>query len=98
MRGRGGIYGLGQQRKPQEAFDIQNNKINLPNEVMPLQYSYVVVGGGFEISNAIKGINRTIKKYLKVQDYFDSQIRDQYKEVIDRIKADTAVYVSLGPT
>ena len=98
MNGIGGSLDPHSQLRPKETFDVQNKKIDVPNAIILLHYSYVVVGNHLDVSNAIQGINRTIRKYIKVQDQFDSKMIDQYKEIIDRIKTDTAVYVSVDPS
>ena len=88
--GRGG----GQQhfrRQQPETFD----SIEVPNEIQPLYYSYVVVGNYIDIIIAIQGINKSIAKYIKVEDVFPYVPEDLFRNYLssrDRIKQETGVY------
>ena len=96
MSGISGALGPDSQIRPQQIIDVYNKNIDIKNDVIPLKYSYVVVGNHQDVSNAIQGINLTIKKYIKVEDQFDSKMINLDQEILDRIKTDTAVYISVG--
>ena len=91
--GRGGRGGGEQhfRRQQPETFD----SIEVPNEIQPLNYSYVVVGNHLDIKIAIQGINKSIAKYIKVEDVFPYVPEDLFKNYLssrDRIKQETGVY------
>ena len=76
-------------------FLVQNQKVEVPNEIKPIRYSYVVVGNPVDIQKAIQGIDRSITKYVKVQEPFPKVPDDQfkkYKGAKDSIKKQTEVY------
>jgi hypothetical protein len=78
--GRGGYYNQGgreslggtQQCGKREpgTFSIQNKRIEVSHDIKSLNYSYVVVGNHLDIKNARMGINKSIAKYIKVEDVF----------------------------
>ena len=60
MSGISGALGPDSQIRPQQIIDVDNKNIDIKNDVIPLKYSYVVVGNHQDVSNAIQGINFTI--------------------------------------
>lgn len=83
--GRGGSY----------SFSVQHQKIDVPYEIKPLKYSYVIVGNLLDIQNAIQGIKKSAAKYIKVDDAFPRLADEVFKKYLqsrDRIYQETAVY------
>ena len=66
------VFGFG------KGFSVCNHRIDVPYEIEPLDYSYVVVGNLIDIKNAIKGINKSLDKYIIERNKFPNISREKF--------------------